>query len=121
MVRLALYATLPVLLTVSAAGLIAASRGAWALWSALAAGLVVIIVVWALQPDSGSFVHRFVAPVFLYLPPLALAGLILRGLGPSGQAIGIVTLVALGAAVLNLFLAPVFLTIGAVSGLWDWL
>ncbi len=119
MLKLVLYATLPVLVTAVVAGLVAPGRGPAVLWGSLGGGLVVTIIVWALQPGGGSIIDRVVAPIFVYLPPLVLAGLVLHRFGSSGLSSSAVLLVALAAAGSNILLAPVFLTVGALAGLWD--
>jgi hypothetical protein len=119
MAQLALLATVPVLLGVAAAGYLGAIRGARALWTALAFTLVLAVLVWGWWGSGLSpFVQRFVAPIAVYLPPLTLAGVALSLLERPRWTVKTVSLVAIGAAASNIFLAQFFFVLGCAGGLW---
>ena len=119
MLEIALFATVPVVLGVAAAGYFGARRGTTALWITLGATIAVAAVAWGLQTGSAPFVQRFIAPTAVYLPPLLLAGAVLSFLGRPSWTAKTVSLVAIGAAAANIFLAQFFFVLGCAGGLWD--
>jgi hypothetical protein len=119
MVRLALFATLPVILGVTAAGYVGNRRGAAALWTVLAVTIALAVIIWGLQAASAPFTQRFIAPIAVYLPPLVLAGVALSALGRARWTLKTVSLVAIGAAASNVLLAQFFFVLGCVGSLWE--
>jgi hypothetical protein len=119
LIRLGVIVTIPVLLVVSASGLLASLYGRSALWTGLAAGLVLSIAAYGLSLGSGPFLTRFVLPVVFYLPPLLLAGLCLSTWGQREWTPAMIGLVAVGTAAANILLAPVFFLMGGALGAWE--
>ncbi len=117
--KLAMLATLPVLLIVATAGFLGARHGSSTLWGALAVGTSVVVIVWSFKNSDEPFMSRFLAPVAFYLPSLLLAGFVLSILGNLAWTPLTVSLVAFGAAVSNVFFAPFFFTMGAALDMWE--
>ena len=119
MVQLALFATVPVLLGVAAAGYLGARRGAFVLWTTIAASIAMGALAWGLETTSAPFAQRFLAPIAVYLPPLTLAGIVLMLLGRPRWTAKTVGLVAIGAAASNIVLAQYFFVMGCAGRLWE--
>ena len=117
LIKLGLFATVPVLLIVAVAGMLRMRKGASAMWAALALGLLAIIMVWAIVERSEPLLMRFVAPIALFAPPLLFGGLVLASMKPGTLLAS--ALVALVAAGSNVVLAPWFFTLGAALGAWE--
>ena len=115
MIQLALFATVPVLLGVVAAGY----RGALVLSMTLAASIAIAALAWGLETTSAPFAQRFLAPIAVYLPPLTLAGIALMLVGRARWTATTVGLVAIGAASSNILLAQYFFVAGCAAGLWE--
>ncbi len=119
LLKLAMLATLPVLLIVATAGFLGARHGSSTLWGALAVGTSVVVIVWSFKNSDEPFMSRFLAPIAFYLPSLLLAGFVLSILGNLAWTPLTVSLVAFGAAVSNVFFAPFFFTMGAALDMWE--
>ena len=119
LLKLAMFATLPVVLIVATAGFLGARRGSSTLWGALAVGISVAVIVWSFKNSHEPFMSRFLAPIAFYLPPLLLAGFVLSILGNLAWTPLTISLVAVVAAVSNVFFAPFFFTMGAALDMWE--
>ena len=119
LLKLAMFATLPVVLIVATAGFLGARHGSSTLWGALAVGISVAVMVWSFKNSHEPFMSRFLAPIAFYLPPLLLAGFVLSILGNLAWTPLTISLVALVAAVSNVFFAPFFFTMGAALDMWE--
>jgi hypothetical protein len=119
MIRLALQATLPVLIGVLLAGWLGQSRGTGALWAGLAMTALVAVALWGVPMSTAPFLQRYGAPLAVYVPPLLLAGVALCLLGKASWTVPTVSLLALVAAASNIFLAQFFFVLGCAGNMWE--
>jgi hypothetical protein len=121
MVLLALLVTAPVFLGVAAAGWVGIRADLAGVWIALFIALICSVLVWGGLGWSGSapFTQRYLAPLSIYIPPLALAGIGLTILGRPRWRVRPILVLALALAIANLFLAQFFFASGCSLQLWD--
>jgi len=116
--RLLLLATIPVLLGVGIGGYAWLRSGSRGLWMGLASVGLAAVLLWALRSTEGSFAERFIAPVAVYFPALLLGGAVLALSGRRRWTTFRVGFLAIGMAVLNVWLAQFFFIVGCAADWW---
>jgi hypothetical protein len=119
MIGLVLLATVPVILGIVIAGFAQLRYGTAGLWIALGLAGLAGVLLWGAQTAHAPLAQRFGAPVAVYFPALLLAGAVLtltrrRQWTPLG-----IGFLALGIAVLNVWLAQSFFVAGCAAAFWE--
>ena len=118
MLSLLLLATVPVLLGVGAGGYAWLRFGSTGLWVGLASAGLAAVLFWALRSAGGTFAEQVLAPIAVYFPALLLGGAVLVLRGRHRWTAPGIGFLAVGMALLNVWLAQVFFIAGCAADWW---